>query len=639
MRFTLLLMGGIILFHGFVIAQEGGNRGCGTILPAPFIDFLKEKPYKHLRNFDLTTTYWIPTTVHIICKDDSTTCYPLIPFFQNMCENQADFAPGNIQFFFVNFYEDIIHHYSTDAWNNTNNSLEPLIRDNMRNERMNMFIMGNGDACGVTVCGCVNCCVFDAITLNPACVGPNNTTIQHEIGHWLGLPHPFDEYFSGCRECVDRSNCDQCGDMFCDTEADYLDYRWGCPYTGNLTEPSTCPLPNEQINPDPTLIMSYANDNCVSRFSGEQLLHMRALIQTGLNSSQYGNWYSRTWIKNYSPPAPSDTIIWNDTVLYSGIARNIATSGHMLVWNKVNNASHYLIEAIGSNFIKDWITQDTMFFIPKLPENDLVTIYVKPLNSAYFCTPPKQFQLRTSFMGVRFSIDTPKCSGKAVINFTVLNDTTNGQIIISNLTTGSISTLKPIEVTSEGFHKFWIFNAYGDSVFAWVYVPRISPKIEILEVKENEDSLMATVNIAPAQAETQITYKWILPEGTIISGSDALSVPKTLSGTYTFIATTQEGCSDTAYYTYNPPIPNGASETYAWIKQLDNKQLSLLINSPEVFSFEAKIFSADGKVVHQLSGTYPENNVITLPTLPSGIYTLILKPDNKPEIQFNFTVK
>ncbi len=635
MKYIFLLLGGITLLSNAIFAQYDGNRGCGTILPPPFIDFLKEKPYKHLRNFDLTTTYWIPTTLHIICKSDSTACYPLIPFFQNMCEVQASFQPANIQFFFPNYYQDIVYHYSTDAYNNNNNSLSILINNHLRQERMNMFIIGGDNACGASsICGCVNCCAFDAITLNPACVGPNNTTIQHEIGHWLGLPHPFDEWFSGCRECADGSNCAQCGDMFCDTEADYLNYRWGCPYAGNLTEPSSCPAPIETINPDHTLFMSYANDNCVNRFSGEQILHMRALIQTGV--SGYGNWYDRTWIKQYS--STIDTITWTDTILYGGIINHIATSGHLLIWRKADKATHYLIEAIGSNFIRDWIVQDTFIFIPKLSPNDLVTIYVKPLNPSYFCAEPKQFRINTSYMGIKFTIDTPKCSGKALINFTVLNDTSGGQLILHNLSINKVSPLKETEVYSEGFHKFWIFNAYGDSVFAWVHVPYISPKVEISELIETEDSLIASVNITPNDSNEQVSYKWILPSGNIISRYSTKTIAKAESGTYTLITTTSEGCSDTLQYIVDNPVIN-ASTTRAWIKQLDNKQLTLIIESPDAFSFQANIYSNDGKTVFQFSGTYPENNVINLPHLSSGIYTLIIKPENKPEIQSNFTVK
>ncbi|GEM_PF-4780012 len=92
----------------------------------------------------------------------------------------------------------------------------------------------------------------------------------HELGHCLNLYHTHSG--NGCGDglnCVENNtNCNNCGDLICDTPPDpcLLGKLSACTYTGG-----------SGYNPDVTNIMSYAF-NCMNRFSTEQGERMRAAL-------------------------------------------------------------------------------------------------------------------------------------------------------------------------------------------------------------------------------------------------------------------------------------------------------------------------------------------------------------------------
>lgn len=104
----------------------------------------------------------------------------------------------------------------------------------------------------------------------------NGTVLAHELGHFFGLFHTH-ETARGA-ELVDRSNCDNAGDLICDTPADpnlNLVSLNGCTYEGNLTDSN-----GDSYNPDPSNIMSYAPTNCTRNFSPGQNDLMNFYLET-----------------------------------------------------------------------------------------------------------------------------------------------------------------------------------------------------------------------------------------------------------------------------------------------------------------------------------------------------------------------
>ncbi len=151
--------------------------------------------------------------------------------------------------------------------------LDPLYR---LQERINMYFVIDADKyksaapsllCGyaTTLGGIAN---MGSIVIKKSC--GDVTTVAHELGHFFGLDHPFE---NAVPELADESNCVTAGDKICDTPADpfslalplntYINSNCEFIYTGVDAN-------NSLYAPDVSNIMSYYSPCICLTFSHDQ---------------------------------------------------------------------------------------------------------------------------------------------------------------------------------------------------------------------------------------------------------------------------------------------------------------------------------------------------------------------------------
>lgn len=151
---------------------------------------------------------------------------------------------------------------------------------------------GNGQACGWATLPWWRDRDFDYIFMAEICMD-DNTTLAHEVGHYLGLYHTHNvmdsmivdsitmDTINYGIEFVDQSNCEFAGDGICDTAADPLlggRNVNGCEYDGSEVDPLGIPYSEATILPDPRNRMSYAPTQCVDTFTVGQNDVMRVWL-------------------------------------------------------------------------------------------------------------------------------------------------------------------------------------------------------------------------------------------------------------------------------------------------------------------------------------------------------------------------
>jgi hypothetical protein len=177
-------------------------------------------------------------------------------------------------------------------------------------------------------------------------------------------------------ERANGSNCEQSGDGFCDTPADYISDRWTCnsdKKSNILTDPT-----GVTFRADGRYYMSYSNDACSDRFSAEQVTAMRDNADSEKQNFQNLN------LKVI--PGVTDAIKYIspiDTALVN------ASADVILKWRAVPNAKYYYIQT--SRFPGFDITnarqiiKDTFLRIKNLEKGKKYYWRVKPFNDFSAC--------------------------------------------------------------------------------------------------------------------------------------------------------------------------------------------------------------------------------------------------------------
>jgi hypothetical protein len=274
----------IVLFCGLTAInaqhQCGVRHGDDTAIKAKMMRNRNTVNAPEFRN-----TVYVPVTIHLIGSSGGGGAHKPEEAIKMLCKLNEDFADQNIYFFLngnVRFlFDDYLHSDSYD-WGVMNamgnakvqNTLNIFVNSNVSQPVAGYYSPGE-----------------DFVWMGTPYANGASTTITHEVGHFLTLPHTFYGWegvnapalYSMSPAPADingypvenfaRDNCSVAGDGFCDTEADYISFRYNCPFVTLVQDPT-----GTVITPDPSYFMSYSSDQCMSRFSQEQKDAMRADI-------------------------------------------------------------------------------------------------------------------------------------------------------------------------------------------------------------------------------------------------------------------------------------------------------------------------------------------------------------------------
>ncbi|NOT50615.1 MAG: T9SS type A sorting domain-containing protein [Chitinophagaceae bacterium] len=113
---------------------------------------------------------------------------------------------------------------------------------------------------------------YEGAVLTAAIFKPGNPIVVHEVGHYLGLHHTWHPAF-GATACPVNNDCNNDGDLICDTEPH--SEKISCDRIGTINPCTGQPYGNTLRN-----FMSYSLSSCFDRFTRMQKKRMREMISS-----------------------------------------------------------------------------------------------------------------------------------------------------------------------------------------------------------------------------------------------------------------------------------------------------------------------------------------------------------------------
>lgn len=356
---------------------------CGTFEESEWLDkYFANKAQYAGAEADSQWLY-VPVTMQIVGNDDGGGYFSKVQTFAALCNLNEQYEPLNVKFY-LHPDDPFIYHDNSAWYEHGLSDGSDLINENYIFDRINAFVVADpAGTCGYSW--------QDVIVMGKNCSGAKNSTWAHEVGHHFSLPHTFrgweDKSWDwstpapthiGNRqtEKADGSNCNSAGDRFCDTEPDFISNRWSCNSNGRSYQ--MLDSNGDTIRADGTLFMSYANDACQNRFSGEQSTAIRENIKDE---------HAVYLITNSEGAGITQAVPLVGPLDSAAIEKNGAT----LSWNTVPNAQYYqvqisLFEDMRAAILVNRVVEGTSFEITSnLPLNRVLFWRVIPYGQWSFC--------------------------------------------------------------------------------------------------------------------------------------------------------------------------------------------------------------------------------------------------------------
>jgi hypothetical protein len=358
----------VLLFSLLAFGTQAQNTYCPTKLSQEQLQWLRQFQSqidtKGLPQQAAVITY-VPVKFHIIGNNEGKGYYTVSALLRAFCDLNEDFLPSGLQFYLA---DSISYINDDELYTGNSDAIWFRSEDYKKEDAVNVFFHGAGmQWCGVYFPG------VDVVFVKNSCQGSAATTLTHELGHFFSLPHTFSGWEGGndpgVWERLDGANCRNAGDGFCDTKADYVSQRWGCPLPWTLKDQT-----GASFKPDSSIYMSYSSDQCQSRFSQEQMAAMRA------NVSSRGISTLTADIREL--PAPK-------LLTPRNLEANILPNQVNFAWRKVQGAFayHFQVARFGDwNYINyDVLVYDTSTVLDLFGSWEY-TWRVKAITNAYTCS-------------------------------------------------------------------------------------------------------------------------------------------------------------------------------------------------------------------------------------------------------------
>lgn len=578
------------------LATAAGNGGCGTPTPPQWHSYLTEAERLNpalLEDGLRGGMRYIPVYYHIVTRTDGTGGASLKDIFVSHCEMNEEFTKFNMYFYIsgIDTVKDSgLYGYATKD----NNDAFPLYnKPNKCNVYINTSmpgICGEATFPGWAVNG-------GGIFVAAGCHGEGSTTLIHEMGHYFRLLHTFETW--GGVELVNGSNCANAGDGYCDTPADFINYRASCPYTGTDTDPNGDPYAPTL---DESLYMSYFSDNCQYKFSTEQRAEMNACLTNDrpnlLNQTMPS--VSPLDSVTYISPTPGDTSLNSTSVVFR--------------WHSVPGALYYifrLMPSASSISIADTLITDTVFAVGNLGTNKTYRFRVTPISYGNTCgEQSNMLTASTSPIKATPSFVKPNCPGDA--NGTATVTASNGLFPYTYLWNNGQTTATATNLAA-GTYTATITDSNGEIVVSTVIVT--DPPVLSASITKVGNNL----NAYGSGGTAPYSYSWS-------NGVNGQFNNNIGFGSYTVTVTDSKGCTTTESFAFTS---NGIElETKVSIKAFPNpaervESLNLQIDLNQNTEATVRLVNMNGQLIQSYNRQFNSGtNTMLLPLadVASGIY-------------------
>lgn len=586
------------------------------------------------------STIYIPMHYHVVTKSDKTGGFPLNYLFSLHCDLNQRYADAGID---IKFYIDTISYiYSSTLFDMTNTE-ESQINTFNTLKHCNVYLVNDpAGACGYTYRPNTfnspsrrSAIYLQASYLNTNCTEPGSTTLTHEMGHWLDLPHTFygwegKTYVNQTsptgirRENVARTgtnaNCSTNGDGFCDTDPDYVSDRWTCPSSTQYKDPTGAIFTLNATN-----YMCYTSDVCMNKFSDLQKSQIVFSMskyneRKDLAALPVPNYLKIDSFKYYYPKTTNATT-------------RISTTNLKLIYSKQANATMYNVTlAKGTTVLNsafnfapttiliDTLVSDTFLYINPTVfgtitnNNNYYYWKVRAINKLYPCNESviKYQSFRITDMNVSISLKNVTCNGDA-----------DGRITINN--NSGLSNL-----------KFYMDN----SIITDLVQDNLPGGYYTIDIKKTDNSVVTFAAPIAEPEKLSGTIKTdanriteVFPTGGIAPYSYLWSNNKTtkqitdqIKGEYKVTITDKNNCKSNELKTsldfssINTAHDNSVQIYPTELSAHDN--LTVLLSN-NIGHFKMTIYNLQGVIVYNNQWEHPESKLsIPINITTSGVYLI-----------------